>query len=179
LLTGVALHTAVEAVTGLRLALKWPNDLLAGDDRKLAGILVQVAGEKAVVGVGLNVSTTAAELDTPAATSLALAGARTTDRTALLRAILDELGPAYLRWVASEDTSALADDYRRRCTTIGCEVHVTSAVGAQRGQALDVDGDGRLLVRLIGAGALGPAGEQRAVAAADVVHVRTTGRVVG
>ena len=43
-----------------RLALKWPNDLLAGpDERKLAGILAQTSGAAVVIGIGLNVSTTA------------------------------------------------------------------------------------------------------------------------
>ncbi|MGZ4466556.1 MAG: biotin--[acetyl-CoA-carboxylase] ligase, partial [Nocardioides sp.] len=59
LLTGVALAEAVGEVTGVRASLKWPNDLLAGDGRKLAGILAESTGTAVVVGVGLNVSTTA------------------------------------------------------------------------------------------------------------------------
>lgn len=44
---------------GLDVKIKWPNDLLVGDD-KLAGILIDVAGESSgacnvVIGVGLNV----------------------------------------------------------------------------------------------------------------------------
>ena len=41
LLTGVALAESVGAVTGVRASLKWPNDLLALDGRKLAGILAE------------------------------------------------------------------------------------------------------------------------------------------
>ena len=41
LLTGVALAEAVGEVTGVRASLKWPNDLLAVDGRKLAGILAE------------------------------------------------------------------------------------------------------------------------------------------
>ena len=43
-------------MTGVRASLKWPNDLLAGDGRKLAGILAESTGTAVVVGVGLNVS---------------------------------------------------------------------------------------------------------------------------
>ena len=41
LLTGVALAESVGEVTGVRASLKWPNDLLAVDGRKLAGILAE------------------------------------------------------------------------------------------------------------------------------------------
>src|SRR5689334_23501632 len=57
LLTGVALAESVGEVTGVRATLKWPNDLLALDGRKLAGILAEAStaspGRPAVVvGVG-------------------------------------------------------------------------------------------------------------------------------
>jgi BirA family biotin operon repressor/biotin-[acetyl-CoA-carboxylase] ligase len=56
LLVGVALH---EALAGLApsagLSLKWPNDLMAGP-AKLAGILLERAGEAVVVGVGVNIA---------------------------------------------------------------------------------------------------------------------------
>jgi len=51
LLTGVAVCDAVATVTGLAVALKWPNDVLIGD-RKLAGILVQATATTAVIGSG-------------------------------------------------------------------------------------------------------------------------------
>ena len=35
--------------------LKWPNDLLLGG-RKVGGILVEVAGTKAVCGIGINLT---------------------------------------------------------------------------------------------------------------------------
>ena len=44
LLTGVALAESVGEVTGVRASLKWPNDLLAVDGRKLAGILAESSG---------------------------------------------------------------------------------------------------------------------------------------
>ena len=66
LLTGVALAEAVQDVAGLACALKWPNDLLLGEQRrKAAGILVQSTEDAVVIGIGLNVSTTLDELPVP------------------------------------------------------------------------------------------------------------------
>ncbi len=107
-------------VTGLPVALKWPNDLLI-EDGKLGGILVQLAGDNAVIGLGLNVSTTRAELPLDTAVSLATAGA-TPDRGELLTAILARLGARYLEWTGAggdAGASGLAAAYRDRCATLG------------------------------------------------------------
>ena len=77
LLAGVAVASAVTAVTGVQTRLKWPNDVLVGP-AKLAGILAEAAGDAIVVGVGLNVSAEPGELPPPgpgalAATSLRIA----------------------------------------------------------------------------------------------------------
>ncbi|MBA3348995.1 MAG: biotin--[acetyl-CoA-carboxylase] ligase, partial [Actinobacteria bacterium] len=58
---GLACAEAVEAVSGLRTGLKWPNDVTLGG-KKLAGLLVESATlggrvETAVVGCGVNVHT--------------------------------------------------------------------------------------------------------------------------
>ena len=53
LLTGLAAHAAILKVTGLKADLRWPNDILIGD-KKVAGILVETAGNAAVIGIGIN-----------------------------------------------------------------------------------------------------------------------------
>lgn len=78
---GIRLARALSAAWNVELRLKWPNDLLCRG-KKLAGILVEGralpdGAGYVVVGVGLNVSTTRAELDAlglSAATSLSLEG---------------------------------------------------------------------------------------------------------
>lgn len=80
--TGIALARSLSGAFGLELKVKWPNDLLA-NGRKVAGILVEgrILPDGlgyVVVGVGLNVGATRAELDAldlPHATSLAIEGA--------------------------------------------------------------------------------------------------------
>jgi BirA family biotin operon repressor/biotin-[acetyl-CoA-carboxylase] ligase len=164
LLTGLALAEAVQEVAGIAVSLKWPNDLIAGpDERKLAGILAQSTGAGVVIGVGLNVSTTADELPVDTATSLALLGADDVDRTTLLAAVLDAFERWYVRWPA--EPSALGAAYRARCATLGRPVRVALAAGGTlEGVAEDVDESGRLRVRT--------SGGAEAVAAGDVVHLR-------
>ncbi|WP_237277448.1 biotin--[acetyl-CoA-carboxylase] ligase, partial [Streptomyces caniscabiei] len=92
LLSGVAVATGLSRIAGVDTALKWPNDLLVtvrGEERKAGGILAERAGaEGVVIGIGINVSLREDELPVPTAGSLALAGAETTDRDPLLRAVL-------------------------------------------------------------------------------------------
>jgi BirA family transcriptional regulator, biotin operon repressor / biotin---[acetyl-CoA-carboxylase] ligase len=164
LLTGVAVATAVRAQAGVPASLKWPNDVLVGE-RKLAGILAEAHGDAVVVGVGLNVTPRPAELPVPAATSLLIEGAASTDRTSLLAAILTELAQRYRTWRADPDAPGLRADYLRWSATVGREVRVELPGGARlSGTAEDVDEVGRLVVRT-------PDNLVR-VGAGDVVHVR-------
>ena len=55
LLAVQALDSAIKKVAGLKTRLNLPNDLYY-EDKKLAGIILEVKDEKAVLGVGLNVN---------------------------------------------------------------------------------------------------------------------------
>jgi BirA family transcriptional regulator, biotin operon repressor / biotin---[acetyl-CoA-carboxylase] ligase len=150
LLTGVALAEAVGEVPGVRASLKWPNDLLAADGAKLAGILAEVGSGAVVVGVGLNVSTRADELP-ETGTSLALAAGRPVDRAAVLLQFLRGFERRYLAWaqtLGDPVSSGLARDYLAWCSTVGSAVVVTLPDGSTlAGVAESVDWDGRLVVR--------------------------------
>ncbi|KQS73434.1 biotin--[acetyl-CoA-carboxylase] ligase [Modestobacter sp. Leaf380] len=165
LLAGVALAESLSDV--VPTSLKWPNDLLAADGRKLAGILSEASGPAVVVGVGVNVSTRADELpDT--GTSLALATGRAVDRGPVLLAYLRAFEARYRTWVEHAGdpvSSGLARDYLAWCSTVGLEVTVTMPDGQLlQGVAEAVDWDGRLVVAT-------PEGRVD-LAAGDVRHVR-------
>jgi BirA family transcriptional regulator, biotin operon repressor / biotin---[acetyl-CoA-carboxylase] ligase len=162
LLTGLAVCDAVREQAELDAVLKWPNDVLL-DGRKVCGVLAEVPQPgAAVLGIGLNVTTRADELPVPTATSLALAGARTTDRDTLLRAVLRALR------VVLADVEGGRAAYRERCTSIGARVRVELPDGsAVEGRAEAVDDDGRLVV------------DGHPYGAGDVVHLRTASGSTG
>ncbi|MEU3495223.1 biotin--[acetyl-CoA-carboxylase] ligase [Kitasatospora cineracea] len=172
ILIGTAVSAALDRIAEVRTGLKWPNDLQAvvdGQERKLGGILTELSGGAVVAGLGLNVSLRADELPVPTATSLALAGAGTTDRSTLLRAVLREFAELYGEWTAAAGdphASGLLPAYTARCTTLNRPVRVQLPGERELlGEAVAVDGDGRLVVRT-------PDGARHPVAAGDVVHVR-------
>ncbi|WP_055493344.1 biotin--[acetyl-CoA-carboxylase] ligase [Streptomyces sp. TP-A0356] len=173
LLAGVAVATGLTRAAGVDTALKWPNDVLVtvGDDeRKAGGILAERAGEGAVViGIGINVTLREDELPVPTAGSLALAGARTTDRDPLLRAVLRSLEDWYGRWRAAGGdpaASGLQQTYAAGSATLGRLVRAELPGDRSiTGEAVAIDGDGRLVLAT-------EEGVQEPVGAGDVVHLR-------
>ena len=157
-----AAAAACERVAGVAPALKWPNDLLAGD-RKLGGVLAETTGNltAVVVGLGLNVHPPADRPDDIArlAADLDAVGGRRVARADLLDALLVELARRY------EDLGAVADEYRRRCVTVGQRVQVTLLDGSLTGTAVGIADDGSLLVDDGGPSPV-------VVTAGDVSHVR-------
>src|SRR3954453_16976895 len=102
LVAGGAVAEAIADVTAIDPAIKFPNDVLIGG-KKVAGILAESSEGRVVLGIGVNVNQTAAELpgetDTPP-TSLLLETGGPVDRARLLAAILLRLEHAYDRWVS-------------------------------------------------------------------------------
>ncbi|MET0423592.1 MAG: biotin--[acetyl-CoA-carboxylase] ligase [Actinoplanes sp.] len=171
LLAGVALLEAVQRVAEVEAALKWPNDLLIGE-AKGAGILAEVAGDAVVVGIGLNVSTRAEELPETTglpATSLRLAGAESTDREPILRALLRGVASWYSGWRDANgdaEMCGLLAAYHRGCATIGKQVRVLLPGGGELlGEARSISADGQLVIRTADRA-------EHHVSAGDVLHVR-------
>lgn len=176
LLAGVALVDALTQVCGLQARLKWPNDVLlpvADTHRKVSGVLAEVVtgppGAAVVLGIGLNVSLSASELPSVAATSLLLAGSATLDRDMVLRAALRALADRYAAWVdvrGDARACGLSAAYRESCLTIGRRVRVELPAAPDVLALADgVDDEGRLLLRR-------DDGQTIALAAGDVVHLR-------
>lgn len=177
LLAGLAVAAALRQVTDVAATLKWPNDVMV-DDRKVAGLLVERvehvdaaegASAAAVIGMGINVSTTRDELPTEQATSLSLEGASSTDRLTIVKAVLRRLDGLLSEWEANRGTPSqpLRDAYRSACSTIGRQVRVElprqpSVIGI----ATDIDESGRLVVET--------ASGTQIFGAGDVLHLRPT-----
>lgn len=123
---GVAAAEACEAVAGVSVGLKWPNDLLL-DGAKLGGILTELVAAAAVVGLGVNLAWA------PAGAARLGRGVGRDDLLEAFLARLDAPGDVLAR-------------YRARCTTLGRTVRVELSDRTVEGLATDVDETGRLLV---------------------------------
>jgi len=160
----------VRAVRGLGVVgagLKWPNDVLV-DASKLSGILTELTPDGIVIGAGLNLTMTRADLPVLTATSLTLLGVSmsqgtpasqgTPDSPSLLTdaALLDRALAGYLRelfalvqqWRAVATAAELRPLVEAELQTLGRAVRVDRpGLVALFGSAVGLDDDGRLLVR--------------------------------
>lgn len=85
---GLAAVDAIRDSTGVVCDLRWPNDVLAGE-RKVAGIIVQMADSAAIAGIGINVNQTSFPPDLATlATSLRIQTGRAHDKEMLLQSLL-------------------------------------------------------------------------------------------
>ncbi len=174
---GLAALQSLEHLTGLRLGLKWPNDLVApgagpdGADAKLGGLLSELGtgegGDAVVVGIGVNLAW--ADVGFPAelvatATSVDLLGAHVARDDLVV-----ELLTRFDSWCSGLDTAAgceaLLAQYSARCVTLGRRVRVELPVGELVGTAAALDPSGALVVR-------SDEGVEHVVTVGDVVHLR-------
>jgi BirA family biotin operon repressor/biotin-[acetyl-CoA-carboxylase] ligase len=134
---------------GHRLALKWPNDVLA-DGAKLAGILLEahkrLDGRLAIViGFGVNVIYAPSGLPYPA-TSLKDLGIDFTAE-ALFAALAEEWVAAYELWANGRGIGDVLAEWRTAAAGIGAEVAVKREADVVRGIFETIDESGRLIVR--------------------------------
>ncbi len=143
----VAIANAIRKVTGLRSFIKWPNDVLV-HQKKVAGILVEMAGESIIVGVGINVNQEEfPESLRDSATSLMIESGKEVSRISLIREALHQL--EYYYTLLKEKGFAPVKKKMRNISAVLDRQVVASFNGKKVvGQAVDVDMDGALLVRL-------------------------------
>lgn len=148
-----SLARAIRRQTGLRLEIKWPNDILV-DGRKVAGILTELNAELdhlkyLILGIGVDVNLTASEFPPDLrkiATSLRVESGAAVDRAELAAAILRELDQDYSR-IMSGQFEAVADEWEALCSTIGKTVSIRVGERSIQGRAESLDSAGALLVR--------------------------------
>ncbi len=150
-LAALALCRALEAGGGPAPLIKWPNDLYL-EGGKLAGILTEFTCraerlEFVVVGVGLNVNLTPAQLKrlpAPAA-SLRQATGKKWDRAAILARFLDQAGELYRQALAG-GWEELRRMYQRRFLLRDKLVTVRDGDQVLKGRARGVDQVGALIL---------------------------------
>jgi BirA family biotin operon repressor/biotin-[acetyl-CoA-carboxylase] ligase len=134
---------------GGRIALKWPNDLLA-DGAKLAGILLEASklsdGRQAVaIGIGVNVVAAPEGLPYPATSLVALGAPRSAAD------VFDALSDAWVEtfglWNDGRGIGDVLKHWRASAAGIGAPVAVNQDGGVLRGIFETIDDDGRLIIR--------------------------------
>lgn len=165
MLAGISVVRAILSIVpdlSDEIGLKWPNDVLLGEDfasgRKVAGILIETsyrndAMECAIVGIGINVNQAANALPdvpstVPQPASLRTYIGRPIDRSDLLIALgqvwNELLGP-------KRGDHNVYQEWRRLLYTLGQPVTVRqygqSSDQALRGIATDVTADGALVIQ--------------------------------
>jgi BirA family biotin operon repressor/biotin-[acetyl-CoA-carboxylase] ligase len=157
LATGLAVQSAIQTTTGLRIDIRWPNDLIvpqdSGPGKKLGGILVEAAVEPgadaalryAVIGIGLNINHASFPPElAPLATSLRIATGQEQSRNTLLIALLRALDLELTRLEARQPD--LLERFTAASTWVrGKRVRVPEQ-GGYTGTTAGLDARGFLLV---------------------------------
>ncbi|HTK30067.1 MAG TPA: biotin--[acetyl-CoA-carboxylase] ligase [Vicinamibacterales bacterium] len=146
LAAGVGIAEGIAASTGLRVDLKWPNDLFAGR-RKLGGILAEADLPFVTLGYGINVSAVFPPSDIAArVTSLETELGRPIDRGLVLAETLAGLSRRYDDLLEGR-VDAILDAWRSLAPgAIGAPVSWAGPAGEQRGVTAGIDDRGALLV---------------------------------
>lgn len=137
---------------GAGLGLKWPNDVL-WDNRKLAGLLVDVQGEAAgptlvILGVGVNGHISqhdAAHIDQPWADLQGITG-KTTDRNRLAALVIRHLLDMF-HLFANKGFAAFREEWQRRHLFHGQRVRLVQGDREFSGTAEGIDEAGGLIIR--------------------------------
>ena len=142
LLVGSSVAKTINEITGSNnFRCKWPNDIVFGD-HKVAGLLAEKFGNGVIVGIGINVSMSQAELPVPHASSIFLTTEKQIDRNDLLAKILNDLSSALTKWESGEDVVAF---YREPRATLGKNFRVELPGGINvEAIAADIDSTGAL-----------------------------------
>ena len=152
MMAGLSAHTAVQAVTGLEVDLKWPNDLLI-QGKKVGGILTEMHAEPGqirfvIVGIGLNVNQEKfpGELANTA-TSLRAETGKPQSRMELLVRLLREFESDYNRFVHEGVASVVARFESISSYAKGKRVRVTNGTESYAGTTAGLGPEGLLQVQ--------------------------------
>ena len=138
MLASLAVVHSIEAVTGLKSQIKWPNDVLI-NDRKVCGILIEsdVQGNTVnytIIGIGINVNLRLADFPEilSIATSLGDELGRDVSRLSVIRCLLVEIERLYLALSAG---GSVYEEWRDSLVTLGKRVRATTGETIYEGVA--------------------------------------------
>ncbi len=138
----VILVRVFDSLFGIRARIKWPNDIVI-DNRKLAGILIEASAFPSYfltyVGIGINVNN-----DPPVEEAISLK--RLVGLTPRNRVLAPIIGWFSKIKALVDDPEDLMEEYMKNLDTLNRLVVVETPSGAIEGLAVDVTGNGSLVV---------------------------------
>jgi BirA family transcriptional regulator, biotin operon repressor / biotin---[acetyl-CoA-carboxylase] ligase len=147
LATGVAVVRAVERSVGIRLGLKWVNDLVL-NGKKVGGILAEMPGQALVIGIGLNIRLNSDELPDDLKERvdwLERASGRPVDPNLIVVELALELEHQYENLISGNSEDILKS-WRSYSVTLGKEIIARTGAQEIRGKAIDISQTGALIV---------------------------------
>ena len=138
----ISLRAGIAVAKGLRelgieAKLRWPNDVMV-EEKKIGGILIEVSGSRAIVGMGVNL------------VPVPLESATCVARETCVHITRDQLLALILQWMEPSLSGKVVQEYRALSATIGHVICVESKRGKLVGKAIGIDVAGRLLVESAG-----------------------------
>ncbi len=145
LAAAVDLAIILEALYGIQARLKWPNDVLV-EDRKLAGILSQMAAETDRIdyvnlGIGVNVHNDTRQVQPPAVSVCQL-----TDRPVSRADILAHFWERFEQRLRAGRWTDVVPQWKAQAATLGRLVKVQTLYDVFEGRAVDVEENGGLIL---------------------------------
>ena len=148
----VAISKAIRKTTSLPAYIKWPNDVVIRG-KKVCGILVEKRRTKTgfiVIGFGINVNLDKEDFPRDLygkATSLKMECAKKVSRVELVQKVLFEIEKVYL-YLKKGEGSLLFEEWKEMSSILGKQVRAILQNEVVEGQALGIDPDGALILRL-------------------------------
>ncbi|RLF28746.1 MAG: biotin--[acetyl-CoA-carboxylase] ligase [Thermoplasmata archaeon] len=146
----VGVAEGIKHVTGIKLAIKWPNDLLTNEGKKICGILTEIDAEidrinSAVVGIGINVNNELPESLRNQATTLTQTIGSKISRVQILRSIIKSFDENYSK-IIDGDPDFVHRKWRCFSNMLNCRIKVVDGTRIATGMVVDVDENGCLLL---------------------------------
>lgn len=145
----VAVSEAIREIANLDSRIKWPNDVLV-NGHKVSGILTEMKAEQdeidfVILGIGVNVNSAKKELPKDASSLREEAG-KVISKVELAKKILESLESYYIK--LKNDFGEIVEEWRKLSDTLGKRIKVHTHGQVLEGQAMDIDDNGGLILRL-------------------------------
>jgi BirA family biotin operon repressor/biotin-[acetyl-CoA-carboxylase] ligase len=152
LVAGLAVVRTLEHLGITEVGLKWPNDILH-KDKKLAGLLLEVAGEQSgpsnvVIGIGLNIKLSQADaelIDQPWTDLKSIPGSESLSRNRIVAGLVDNLFEMMGQF-EKEGLAPLRDLWRQHDLYDGMSIKLQLGNRQISGVHRGIDDSGALLV---------------------------------